>query len=156
MGIRSAIIIILLLPLFLSAQPPTPQAQKIVHAIRANGPISIDGVLEETAWQEEGYSDFIQSDPTDGAQPTEKTKIWVAYDEKSLYVAARLYDSQPELITSRLGRRDDFVDSDWFIFAVDPYYDRRSGYQFAVNPAGSIVDWTLYNDEWNDSTLRSD
>jgi len=67
-------------------------------------------------------------------------------------VAARLYDSQPELITSRLGRRDDFVDSDWFIFAVDPYYDRRSGYQFAVNPAGSIVDWTLYNDEWNDTT----
>ncbi|GAH42055.1 unnamed protein product, partial [marine sediment metagenome] len=28
----------------------------------------------------------------------------------------------------------------------------RSGYQFAVNPAGSIVDWTLYNDEWNDTT----
>jgi hypothetical protein len=106
--------------------------------------------LEEGVWQEEGYSDFIQSDPTDGAQPTEKTKVWVAYDEKSLYVAARLYDSQPELITCRLGRRDDFVDSDWFIFAVDPYYDRRSGYQFAVNPAGSIVDWTLHNDEWND------
>ena len=152
MGIKSAFIIIFLSPLFLLAQPPTPQAQKTVHAIRANGPISIDGVLEETAWQEEGYSDFIQSDPTDGAQPTEKTKVWVAYDEKSLYVAARLYDSQPELITSRLGRRDDFVDSDWFIFAVDPYYDRRSGYQFAVNPAGSIVDWTLYNDEWDDST----
>ena len=152
MGIKSAFIIIFLSPLFLLAQPPTPQAQKTVHAIRANGPINIDGVLEETAWQEEGYSDFIQSDPTDGAQPTEKTKVWVAYDEKSLYVAARLYDSQPELITSRLGRRDDFVDSDWFIFAVDPYYDRRSGYQFAVNPAGSIVDWTLYNDEWNDST----
>jgi len=152
MGIKSAFIIILLSPLFLLAQPPTPQEQKTVHAIRASGPISIDGVLEETAWQEEGYSDFIQSDPTDGAQPTEKTKVWVAYDEKSLYVAARLYDSQPELITSRLGRRDDFVDSDWFIFAVDPYYDRRSGYQFAVNPAGSIVDWTLYNDEWNDST----
>ena len=152
MGIKSAFLIILLLPLFLLAQPPTPQEQKTVHAIRANGPISIDGVLKETAWQEEGYSDFIQSDPTDGAQPTEKTKVWVAYDEKSLYVAARLYDSQPELITCRLGRRDDFVDSDWFIFAVDPYYDRRSGYQFAVNPAGSIVDWTLYNDEWNDTT----
>lgn len=152
MGVKSAFLIILLLPLFLLAQPPTPQEQKTVHAIRANGPISIDGVLEETAWQEEGYSDFIQSDPTDGAQPTEKTKVWVAYDEKSLYVAARLYDSQPELITCRLGRRDDFVDSDWFIFAVDPYYDRRSGYQFAVNPAGSIVDWTLYNDEWNDTT----
>ncbi|NIN92596.1 hypothetical protein GTO36_06365, partial [bacterium] len=149
---KSAIIIILLLPLFLLAKPPNPQEQKTVQAVRADGPLSIDGVLEESVWQEQGYSDFTQSDPTDGAQPTEKTKVWVAYDDKSLYVAARLYDSQPELITCRLGRRDDFVDSDWFIFAVDPYYDRRSGYQFAVNPAGSIVDWTLYNDEWNDTT----
>jgi hypothetical protein len=151
-AIKVTIIVILFLPLFLFAKPPTPQKQKTVHAIRADGPIIIDGVLEEKAWQEEACSDFVQSDPTDGAEPTEKTEVWVAYDEKSLYVAARLYDSQPELITCRLGRRDDFVDSDWFIFAVDPYYDRRSGYQFAVNPAGSIVDWTLYNDEWNDTT----
>ena len=152
MGKKSGYIIILLLPLFLSAMSPTPQEQKTVNAIRANGPIRIDGVLEEKAWKEQAYSDFVQSDPTDGAEPTEKTEVWVAYDEKSLYVAARLHDSQPELITCRLGRRDDFVDSDWFIFAVDPYYDRRSGYQFAVNPAGSVVDWTLYNDEWNDTT----
>ena len=152
MGKKSAIVVILLLPLFLSAKNPNPQEQRTVQAIRANGPISIDGLLEEKVWQDEGCSDFVQSDPTDGAEPTEKTEVWVAYDEKSLYVAARLYDSQPELITCQLGRRDDFVDSDWFIFAVDPYYDRRSGYQFAVNPAGSIVDWTLYNDEWNDTT----
>jgi hypothetical protein len=152
MGKKSAITVILLLPLFLLAKNPNPQEQKTVQAIRTNGPISIDGLLKEKAWQEEGYSDFVQSDPTDGSEPTEKTEVWVAYDEKSLYVAARLYDSQPELITCLLGRRDDYVDSDWFIFAVDPYYDRRSGYQFAVNPAGSIVDWTLYNDEWNDTT----
>jgi len=142
----------LLLPLFLWAKNPDPKEQKIVRAVRANGPISIDGILEEKVWQEQGYSNFVQSDPIDGAQPSEKTEVWIAYDDEALYVAARLYDSQPDLIISLLGRRDDFVDSDWFIFAVDPYYDRRSGFQFAVNPGGSIVDWTLYNDEWNDST----
>ena len=120
--------------------------------MRANGDINVDGVLDENIWQKEGYCDFIQSDPNDGEEPTEKTEVWVAYDEEALYVAARLYDSDPKAITSRLGRRDDFVDSDWFIFAVDPYYDRRTGFQFAVNPAGSIVDWSLFNDEWNDTT----
>ena len=149
---KSALIVILLLPLILFAKGPKPAPQKTVQAIRANGPIKIDGILEEKVWQNEGSSDFTQSDPEDGAQPTEKTEVWVAYDEEALYVAAWLYDSQPELITSRLGRRDDFVESDWFIFAVDPYYDKRTGFQFAVNPAGSIVDWTLYNDEWNDTT----
>ena len=128
------------------------QRQKVVKAIRVNEQIQIDGILNEEVWKNEGYSDFVQSDPIDGAEPTEKTIVWIAYDDEAIYIGARLYDSQPELIVKRLGRRDDFLDSDWFIFAVDPYYDRRSGFQFAVNPAGSIVDWTLYNDEWNDNT----
>ncbi len=131
---------------------PEPEPQKTVQAVRTNDPINIDGVLDENVWQKEGHSDFTMSDPNDGEQPTEKTEVWIAYDEKALYIAARLYDSQPELIKCRLGRRDDFVDSDWFIFAVDTYYDRRSGYQFAVNPSGSIVDWTLYNDIYDDDT----
>jgi hypothetical protein len=140
------------LPLWVGAKVPKPQEQKTVKAIQADQPIVLDGILNEKIWQQEGSSDFLQSDPHDGGQPTEKTEVWVAYDEKAIYVAARLYDSQPELITRRLGRRDDFVDSDWFIFAADPYYDRRSGYQFAVNPSGSIVDWTLYNDTYEDDT----
>ncbi len=149
---RLVFIILFLLPLILWAKGNKLQEQKVVRALRTDDHIEIDGLLEEKVWQEKGCSDFTQSDPTDGAQPTEKTTVWVAYDEKCLYVAARLYDSEPGSIKSRLGRRDDFVDSDWFIFAVDPYYDRRTGFQFAVNPAGSIVDWTLYNDEWKDTT----
>ena len=146
------IILTLILPLSTLAQDKPSTKQKIVQAKRTGEPIIIDGVLEEQIWQEEGYSDFVQSDPTDGATPTEKTEVWIAFDDKNLYVAARLYDSEPDKIIRRLGRRDDLVDSDWFIFAVDPYYDRRTGYQFGVNPAGSIVDWTLLNDAWDDTT----
>ncbi len=153
---RKILAFLTLFSIFLSfhlyAQKEQASEQKVVRAIRTNNSIAIDGVLDEDVWKQKGWSDFVMSDPTDGAQPTEKTEVWVAYDDTNLYVAARLHDSNPELITSRLGRRDDFVESDWFIFSVDPYYDRRTGYQFAVNPAGSIVDWTLYNDEWNDDT----
>jgi hypothetical protein len=45
-----------------------------------------------------------------------------------------------------MGRRDSQIDSDWFYFAVDPYYDKRSGFLFGVNPAGSILDEALSND----------
>lgn len=145
-------LVLLLIPFVLMAQDSKSLKQKTVQAIRAKEPITIDGILNEKIWQEKGYSDFVQSDPIDGAEPTERTIVWIAYDEEALYVAACLYDSKPQLITSRLGRRDDFLESDWLIFAVDPYYDRRTGFQFAVNPAGSIVDWYLYNDEWDDST----
>jgi hypothetical protein len=128
------------------------QTQRVIAAVRAEEPIEVDGFLKEEVWQGEGYSGFIQSDPEDGAPASEKTVVRVAYDDRAIFVSARLYDSEPGKILNRLGRRDEFVDSDWFIFSVDPYYDRRSGYQFAVNPSGTKVDWTIYNDENRDHT----
>ncbi len=126
--------------------------QRVVKAVRLTEPVKIDGILDEKIWQTKGYTDFVQRDPQEGEAPTEKTVFWVAYDDKFLYVAGRMFDSEPDKITSRLGRRDDFVDSDWFVFAIDPYFDKRSGYRFCVNPSGSIMDHVLYNDEWDDET----
>jgi hypothetical protein len=126
--------------------------RKRVEAARLDEPVKIDGLLDEGVWQGPGYSDFVQADPHDGQPPTEKTTVWVAYDDKALYVAARLEDSQPDKIVSRLGRRDDCVAADWFGFDIDTYFDRRSGFWFSINPSGSIADGTLYNDEWDDLT----
>ncbi len=123
-----------------------------VTAVRAEEAIQVDGLLNEKVWQTPGYSAFTQVDPADGSEPSEKTSVWVAYDDQALYVAAYLYDSDKAKIMTRLGRRDDYGESDWFLFCVDPYLDRRTGYQFAVNPSGTVCDWTLQNDTWSDST----
>ena len=135
----------------LSSSALIPSDDKTVRAVRAQELIQIDGVLSESVWQQTGYSDFVQSDPLDGSEPTEKTTVWVAYDDNSIYIAARLYDTEPDKIIARLGRRDDRVESDWFDFCIDPYFDRQTGFQFSVNPAGTITDMVLYNDSWNDS-----
>jgi len=84
--------------------------QKVVEAIRTDEDIKIDGLLEENCWQNRGYSDFTQRDPKDGEPPTEKTTFWVAFDDEAIYVAARMFDSEPDKIISRLSRRDDSVD----------------------------------------------
>jgi hypothetical protein len=127
-------------------------ARRTLTAVPAAGPVRIDGVLSEACWRTAGESGFTQSEPLDGRPPTEKTTVWVAFDGESLYVAARLDDTSPDGIVARLGRRDEAVESDWFIAGFDPYLDRRSGYFFAVNPAGSIMDGTLFNDEGKDLT----
>ena len=126
--------------------------RKTFEAVSLDGTIQIDGRLTESAWKSEGRRDFTQIDPIDGSSPTEETIVWVAFDDANLYVAARCLDSNPAGVIQRLGRRDDEVDSDWFFLGVDPYFDRRSGYFFAVNPAGSILDGTYFNDEGEDST----
>jgi len=132
--------------------PPPQPGQKIVQAARAEGSVTIDGLLDETVWKRPANNGFTQSDPNDGAPSSEKTDVWVAYDDKALYVAAFCHDSDPKGIISLLGRRDAEIDSDWFMFAVDPYYDRRTGFLFAINPAGSIRDETLFNDVDDDES----
>jgi hypothetical protein len=144
--------LLLVLPLWTVAkenkvqQEKKPPEQKVVRAARTDEPITIDGQLKERVWQGPPCDGFTQNDPNDGSPATEKTNVWVAYDDKALYVAAFCYDSDPKAIISLLGRRDSQIDSDWFRFAVDPYYDKRTGYLFGVNPAGSIQDMVLFND----------
>ncbi|MCX6558038.1 MAG: DUF5916 domain-containing protein [Candidatus Aminicenantes bacterium] len=144
--------ILIVFSALLSAEQAAPASSRNVRARRSEEIIRVDGLLSESVWQGAGAGDFIQRNPLDGKPATERTEVWVAYDDKAVYVAARLYDAEPGKIVRLLGRRDDNLDSDWFTFAVDPYFDRRSGYSFSVNPAGSIIDRTLYNDEWDDST----
>ena len=137
---------------FPSTQTPAP-ADKVVRAVRTTEPITLDGRLDESVWKAAPRATgFTQNDPQDGAPPTEQTDVWVAYDDHALYVAALCHDSDPAKIRKRLGRRDTQTDSDWFMVAVDPYFDKRSGYSFAANPAGSITDSALSNDIGEDDS----
>jgi hypothetical protein len=100
-----------------------------VRAARAAQPASVDGRLDDPIWQHaERISGFVQRDPTEGAAPTESTVVFVAYDDAALYVGARMYDAHPDSIIALLGRRDADVYADRFMFYVDPYHDRRSGF----------------------------
>ena len=141
-------------PAALPARRPTPApAVKTVQAVRAAEPIALDGRLDEAVWKAApAATGFTQNDPEDGSPATEPTDVWVAYDDHALYVAAFCRDSDPSKIRKRLGRRDTQTDSDWFMVAVDPYFDKRSGYAFYTNPAGSITDAALSNDVNDDDT----
>ncbi len=102
--------------------------------------------------QRPGTNGFTQSDPADGQPSTEKTDVWIAYDDKALYVAAYCHDSDPGKIMGRLGRRDIAqIDSDWFMFALDPYYDKRR-LHVRRQPRRFITDLALSNDVNDDES----
>jgi hypothetical protein len=134
-----------------SKEPETPNVVTI-HAFRLTQPITVDGNLEESVWQRPGLTSFTQKLPNEGDVVSQKTEVWLAYDDQALYVAARMYDSAPDSIIQILGRRDADVTADWFTFDIDPYHDRRSGFFFALSAAGTLRDGTLYNDDWSDNS----
>lgn len=130
----------------------SPVEYKSVTATRLSQQLKIDGNLTEELYQSAGRTDFKQREPVEGAAPSQRTEFWIAYDDIALYVGARLYDTSPDSIVKKLGRRDSFLKSDWFLFSVDSYYDRRNAFFFGVNPVGSIVDGTFFNDGWDDDS----
>lgn len=124
-----------------------------VHAVRTEKPPRIDGILDDAVWQTAIPIDrFTQKDPDEFAKPTQGSEVRVLYDDKHLYVGARLYDSAPDSIVGCLVRRDYGIDSDGFWVDLDPYLSRRSGYYFALDPTGSLYDGVLYNDSWEDNS----
>ena len=125
----------------------------IVKAYRTSESIKIDGVLSENVWNSQaGISDFIQRDPLEGNNATERTEVFLAYDDEALFVAAKLFDSSPDSIIARLARRDVGTSDDLFGIFLDPSYDKRSGYYFGVSAAGTQYDGVLYNDRWDDES----
>lgn len=106
---------------------------------------TIDGVLKDACWQTgEWAGDFTQLLPTEGAKPTQDTKIKILYDDKNIYVAIRCFDTEPSKISRKLGRRDELY-GDITGINFDSYHDHRTGFEFSVTAAGQKIDLILFN-----------
>ncbi len=117
-----------------------------VKAYKANEIILLDGVLSESVYSNKPITNFTQKIPDEGKPASEKSEVWIIYDNENIYFGANFLDSSPETIDQNLMRRDNIVTSDWLFIYMDPYNDDRTGYFFAINPGGSIADGTIYND----------
>jgi hypothetical protein len=105
----------------------------------------IDGKLNDACWQTgEWAGDFTQLLPTEGAKPTQDTKIKILYDDKNIYVAIRCFDTEPSKISRKLGRRDELY-GDITGVNFDSYHDHRTGFEFSVTAAGQKIDLILFN-----------
>ena len=128
-------------------------AHAAIRAVRLGGRVIVDGVLSEPVWSDgPACTTFVQRIPREGKPATLRTEVRVAYDDDALYIGARMYDPAPDSILARLARRDASVAADRFAVYLDPYHDRRTGYYFMVNAAGTLADGTLANDVGSDKS----
>ncbi|NWG93302.1 MAG: carbohydrate binding family 9 domain-containing protein [Parvularculaceae bacterium] len=131
---------------------PRLEARKIA---REEAP-TIDGDLSDAAWSKAAIvEDFYQVEPIEGGAPSQRTRAYLMYDERTLYVGFYLYDTDPSKIRRAILARDGQLrDEDAIRVMLDPYNTRRDGYFFATNANGAKVDALLENNsaiklEWN-------
>jgi hypothetical protein len=114
----------------------------------------IDGVLNDPCWKTgEWAGEFIQWIPREGAKPSQPTQLKILYDDHNMYVAIRAFESEPEKISKKGGRRDEF-NGDAVGINFDSYHDHRTGFEFNVTAAGQKIDLILTNpmvgdNNWN-------
>ena len=135
------------------ASAATPPEGLVLRAERASTPIVLDGRLEEPAWQEAPVAGgFLQRDPNQGEPATEPTELRLLFDDKALYVGARLTDGMADRIVRQLSRRDAVAEADTFTLYLDPHPDRQTGVVLQVSAAGVQRDAALYDDNFEDDT----
>ena len=137
----------------LPAASPAPVMPAIARASRASVAPVLDGREDDAVWRAASeVSAFRIYDPIEDGEPSMRTMAKVAYDDRNLYVLVRAFDPHPDSIVSLLSRRDVRTASDQIKIVIDSYFDRRTGYEFAVNPAGVKRDYYVYDDVQEDES----
>src|SRR5678816_2902846 len=96
-SISSVAILLLLAALPATAQQTTKSQndpRPVAQAALRKGDIVVDGRIDEAAWAvAKPVTELTQQAPDEGRPASQKTEIRILYDESSLYVAARMFDS---------------------------------------------------------------
>jgi hypothetical protein len=128
------------------------QQEKTLTATRISEAPKIDGVLDDTVWNNlPYYGDFNMLEPgTQGDIPLGyQTKVQLAYDDTAVYIAAYMEDPNPGSIASQFSQRDDVrAQADFIAVALNTYNDGINETRFGVTSAGTIFDSKIsINDE---------
>ncbi len=82
---------------------------------------------------------FIQREPTDGAPASQRTEVYLGYDERALYAVFLAFDTDPSQIRANLASRENISGDDTVELTIDTFNDQRTAYTFRVTPLG--VQW---------------
>jgi len=123
------------------------QQQPLARAFPTRDPIYLDGRLNEISWQSATpIGRLIQSDPKEGEAPTEETEVRVLVDAQALYFGINCHDRTPSVIVAtQLTRDANLRVDDSVLVILDPFFDRRNGFFFEVNPAAARADGQVGN-----------
>ncbi|HJR59969.1 MAG TPA: DUF5916 domain-containing protein [Vicinamibacterales bacterium] len=144
-GVRECIFCLLVTPFVPAA---VTAQERPLELTRLTGPITMDGRLDEPAWQAIPALPLTMYTPVFSGVPTQRTEIRVAYDDEHFYAAGWFYDSDPSGIRVNSLYRDRWNGDDAFAIYIDAFNDNQNAKWFGTTPAGMRFD-VLVSDDGN-------
>ena len=123
-----------------------PGAQPPIKLQRLAGPIQLDGLIDEPAWQAVEPFPLVMYQPTYKGTMAEPTEIRVAYDDDYLYAAGHFYVNNPDDLRGNSFYRDRWSGDDTFGLVLDTFNDNERALWFYTTPLGTRFDASVAND----------
>jgi len=124
--------------------PRTPQMEEFLDM---RGPADLTGLMAHV-------DTFTQREPEDGAPASQKTDVYLGYDDKNFYAVFVAFDDEPDRVRAHMARRENVFGDDIVEIQLDTYLDEQRAFSFIVNPLGIQLDaiWTEgggFDDSWD-------
>jgi hypothetical protein len=130
-----------------------PSQPPIVYAAETQGPISVDGRLNEPAWQTaQPITDFFRQEPRQGGRYLYHTDVRILFDKRHLYFGVFCKDSvgKKGVRVQDLRRDFEYGENDIFFIQLDPQNLRRYCMSFQTTPYGNQRDKQVFDDSFHD------
>ncbi|MDP3434854.1 MAG: DUF5916 domain-containing protein, partial [Bacteroidota bacterium] len=145
---------LILICIFLNSYSQTIE-KKTYQTAFTTAPPEIDGLMNDSCWNTvEWKGDFIQIQPSENKPPSQQTSFKILFDDNNLYVFIRAHDTEPDKISRRISRRDNF-DGDLVSIQIDSYYDQQTAFSFTAMASGTKGDEAItqngnnWDKSWN-------
>ncbi len=89
-------------------------------------------------------TDFTQRLPDDGDPASQRTEVYLAYDQEELHAIFLAFDNNPNQIRANLSSRENIDGDDIVEMVIDTFNDQRAAFAFRSTPLGMQWDarWT--------------
>lgn len=117
------------------------QVGEALRPVKTDNPPDIDGVLDDEAWTTAtSVTGFKTFSPDFGLDMSQRTVVYMLYDNENIYFAFECFDNEPEKIKASVNSRNNITADDWICVNLDSFNDHQSLYAFYVNPHGIQMD----------------
>ncbi len=94
---------------------------------------------------------FTQRETNDGDPASQRTEVYIGYDETKLHAIFLAFDDDPEQIRANMSSRENIDGDDVVEMTIDTFNDQRTAFSFRVTPLG--IQWDA---RWTEgSSLRA-
>jgi hypothetical protein len=143
---KSSILLIVLFSSSASIFGQQIEAEDYYHIPRLSSEITFDGMPYEEAWQNLDPFEIHQFEPIYEGEVTDRTELFMTYDENYLYCAGRMFAEPSDIMDTGKGRDLFKPNMDSFGVILDTFNDSENGLVFQTSPSGLRLDMTIAND----------